>query len=307
MNILVTGATGFIGSRFIELAEQNLKEGDQLILLTSKKIKGHICILHQDYTFSTDDFMKAGIDRIDKIIHIGHFLREKHREILPVEGNMSTVRNTEYLLKHLPNVPKTFVYCSTMDVYGINRKELVDENSVLYAENPYAVSKIMIEMMLQEWADKYGVLLHILRLAHIYGPDDSRRYTIPVWLQAANLKQQIKLYTNPNMLRNCLYRDDCCNYMWKTIYLEEEVRIINLVSLKNYTMLEIAQRCKEISGNKDAILIKDEQENNRKDIGLGFKNNSLCEKYLGKEKYTLKEGLKKEWEYFSKMSIKEDL
>lgn len=297
MNILVTGSTGFIGSRFINMAKQNLKTEDKLILLTSREIEGYTCILHNNYTFCADDFINAGINHIDRVIHIGHFLSENHKNSLPAKGNLSAIKNTEYLIEHLPNIPQVFVYCSTMDVYGIHRHEQVDENSTLQADNPYTASKIMIEMLLQEWADKQGVLLHILRLAHIYGPCDLRNYTIPIWLQAAAQMQPIKLYANPNMLRNCLYRDDCCSFMYRALYLDEDIRIINLISRHTSTMLEIAQVCKEISGNLNEILLNMDKCDVKNEVGLGFKNNDLCRQYLGEEQYDLCRGLEREYQY----------
>ena len=94
MNILVTGATGFIGSRFIEMAEQYLEKGDQLVLLTSREIEGYKCILHQGYTFSANDFVAAGIEQIDKVIHIGHFIYQRHPGVYIAKGNLSSINNT---------------------------------------------------------------------------------------------------------------------------------------------------------------------------------------------------------------------
>ena len=42
MNILVTGASGFLGTAFIEyIRKENLFSADNVILLTSKKIEGY--------------------------------------------------------------------------------------------------------------------------------------------------------------------------------------------------------------------------------------------------------------------------
>lgn len=302
MNILITGATGFIGSRFIEMADAWLGKEDKLVLLSSKKIPDHICILHQNYAYDVDAFYKAGIDRIDKIIHVGHFIPERHSNIPPAKGNLSSIKNTEYLIEHLPNIPETFVYCSSMDVYGRDRKEEIDEESSLRADTPYAVSKIMTEMLLQEWARKYHVRLHILRLAHIYGPRDARIYSIPIWLRAVQKKEPIRLFANSDMYRNCVYIDDCCKALWAAANLEEDIEVINVVSKENYTMKELAGICREVSGNGYEIETVPCEPCMGRQYGIYFKNNSRCSRYLTELECDIWEGLKREFAYYEKIT-----
>ena len=61
MNILITGATGFVGSRMIQMKSQLFGKSDRLILLTSREIEGFDCILHKNYKFQKDDFLRKGI------------------------------------------------------------------------------------------------------------------------------------------------------------------------------------------------------------------------------------------------------
>jgi UDP-glucose 4-epimerase len=173
--------------------------------------------------------------------------------------------------------------------------EIVDESAKPIPDDPYAVSKLMIEMYLQEWAGKENVNLHILRLAHIYGPGDKRRYTIPIWLQEGMDGRAVRLTANPEMKRNCLYIDDCCKFIAKACYLQEEVPLINLVSDHTAAMLEIAETCNRVSGNPQDVRI---EPNGNEDAGLCFKNSELRQRYLGLEDYTLEEGLKREYEFY---------
>ena len=298
MNILVTGATGFIGRRFIEMAELQACDRDKLILLSSKETEGYTCILHENYSYDVSVFQRAGIDRIDKIIHIGHFVYSNHPDAPPAKGNLSSIKNTEYLITHLPNLPEIFVYCSSVDVYGTNRREELDEESTLQGDTPYAVSKIMTEMLLHEWACENHVKLHILRLAHIYGPRDARNYSIPAWLNAVRKNNPIRLYANPNMYRSCVYIDDCCKALWAALNLTEDIEVINVVAKKNYTMYEIARMCAEISGSEYEIETVFTQSEKEKQCGLRFKNNENCSQYLADMEYDMREGLKREFAYY---------
>lgn len=295
MNILITGATGFVGSRLLQMKNQLFDKRDRLILLTSKEIDGFDCILHKDYKYIKADFLRKDICQIDCVIYLGHFLQELHYEMSPTEGNISSINNIMHLIKNIPSTPKTFVYCSSMAVYGEHRNDFVDENSELHIENVYAASKYIIELYLREICIKNKINLHILRLSHIYGPGDKRRYTIPIWLQASSNYQSIMLYANPGQKRNCLYVDDCCRFIAKAAYLDEEADVINVVSEHNATMGEIAQLCKIISGNQRDILLEGDCSGN---MGLGFLNCDRRKRYLGDERYNLEEGLTIEYDYF---------
>lgn len=68
-------------------------------------------------------------------------------------------------------VPESFVFVSTIAVYGLTEGENIDESAPLKGESPYAKSKIMAEDFLQEWCKKNEVRLSILRLPLLCGPN----------------------------------------------------------------------------------------------------------------------------------------
>lgn len=302
MNILITGAGGFVGSRMRELSIGLLGDGDEMILFTSRKIENFRCVLHDNYQYNSSTFYTAGVDHVDAVIHMAHFLAECHEGERAAYGNLSSINNTLRLLESLPSVPRNFVYCSSMAVYGLNRLDDIDENSTCLGNGEvYGASKIIIERLLREWAAAKSVNLQILRLSHIYGPGDKRQYTIPIWLRAAARDEPIRLFTNPSMYRNCLYIDDCCRAILRAAYLQSDNGIINLVSSHNATMLEIAQLCREISGNSHEIEIKIDGIDLKKEVGLRFSNNEKYMRLLGHEEYDMRSGLEKEHEYYVNM------
>lgn len=66
-------------------------------------------------------------------------------------------------------VPKSFVFISTVAVYGCEFGELITEDHPLNGVSPYAKSKIQAEEYLTEWCKKYGVNLTILRPSLLAG------------------------------------------------------------------------------------------------------------------------------------------
>ena len=80
---------------------------------------------------------------------------------------------TKNLCKALEKVglPKSFIFISTLDVYGLTVGEGIDED---YPKNPtshYAISKLQAEEYLMKWAEEKNITLGILRPALMTGPN----------------------------------------------------------------------------------------------------------------------------------------
>ena len=66
-------------------------------------------------------------------------------------------------------IPQSFVFISTVAVYGCEFGELITEDHPLDGDTPYAKSKIMAEEFLQDWCKKHNVVLTILRPSLLAG------------------------------------------------------------------------------------------------------------------------------------------
>jgi len=264
MIVLVTGATGFVGGHLLKCAKERFSGTDvEFVILSSRPIEGFRCVLHKVYTFSADDFAKAGIDSVDAVIHLGAFAGQVPEVRYSASMNLTTVKNTEYLLGHLPNTPKVFIHCSSIDVYGrapgqeVFDKEVVetiDETRFPTPMNNYAMAKLFSEEIVLEWARKNNVLTHILRLGNQYGPGDKRRYFINVIIENAVAGKPLVLTAHPDMIRNYIFVDDTCNFILNSLSVREDVGPINLVSAYNPTMLEIVQTVSRLSSGRIDVI-----------------------------------------------------
>jgi nucleoside-diphosphate-sugar epimerase len=68
-------------------------------------------------------------------------------------------------------IPKSFIFISTVAVYGLDYGENITEDHPLNGKSPYALSKIQAEQFLQAWCEKYNVILSIIRPSLIAGPN----------------------------------------------------------------------------------------------------------------------------------------
>ncbi|MFI3240156.1 MAG: NAD-dependent epimerase/dehydratase family protein [Bacteroidales bacterium] len=66
-------------------------------------------------------------------------------------------------------VPESFIFISTVAVYGCEDGIMIDESHPLNGTTPYAKSKIMAEQYLTEWCSKHNVTLGIIRPSLIAG------------------------------------------------------------------------------------------------------------------------------------------
>ena len=66
-------------------------------------------------------------------------------------------------------VPNSFIFISTVSVYGIEKGEMITETQTLNANDSYGLSKIKAEEFLLEWGAKHSIKIIILRLPLILG------------------------------------------------------------------------------------------------------------------------------------------
>ena len=84
------------------------------------------------------------------------------------------VIGTKNLLEGLENssaLPKSFVFISSVAVYGLETGTNIDEDIPLLAKDPYGDSKIQAEMLVHDWSLRNNVICTILRLPLIAGPN----------------------------------------------------------------------------------------------------------------------------------------
>lgn len=257
MNILLTGATGFVGRTLLgKMASDSFFRDGKIILLTGKEIAGYPCVLHKNHTFTKSDFTKAGIDNIDVVIHLGSAV-PRIRDDYRIENGykfMTNVRNTVHLYENLPNIPKKFIYISSVDVYK-NDGEMISEQTPLASDTLYAASKIMCEQYLAEKAKTDGFILQILRLGQIYGiGEEVYSKIVSSFVRQIESGRQIKIFGNGEEFRSQLLVDDCCDCVLKAVFFDEPKGPVNLVSAQTVSIKDLAMMIYRITGKTPDVV-----------------------------------------------------
>ena len=161
MKILLTGASGFLGRHI----SSNLREINYTIIqLGIEKSCDIACDLSLDIPKLTSD--------IDIVIHAAGKAHVNPVTDLEKQSffdiNFHGTKNLCLALERT-KIPKTFIFISTVAVYGLESGENIDESKSLNGITPYALSKIQAEEFLKKWCLKNNVILGILRPSLIAG------------------------------------------------------------------------------------------------------------------------------------------
>lgn len=295
--VLVTGTSGFIGS--VLLDQLIAKFGSTNVLaLTSKPIDKCNYLLHNDYRFDPDFFIKSGYENIDTIIHAGAFTPKNENQANEYYKCTSNITNTEALLKaNIPNL-KRFIFLSTLDVYGVS--DVLTEESPVIPISLYGQSKVYCEKMIVSWARQYKILPQILRIGHVYGPGEEHyQKAIPVMMKKILNGEAIQIFGSGMDIRSFIYIDDVIQAIIKSIDLDLFDGPINVVGGNQISIKKLAEiLIKNAESNTDVEFVETINANQRDFIF----DNSKMKKYLLNEETDLVLGLKKEYNYMKNLS-----
>lgn len=159
-SLLFTGASGFLGSNVLPLLKE-IYEVDTLAL--DEKATYNINLVTDDIKLNK---------KYDVVLHAAgkaHVVpRTSEEEKLFYDINLEGTKKVCAALE-TTGIPKSFVFISTVAVYGCDIGEMITEEHPLDGTIPYAKSKLLAEQFLQEWCKKNNVILTILRPSLIAG------------------------------------------------------------------------------------------------------------------------------------------
>lgn len=176
MKILITGGTGFIGSR---LALRCLKSNDQVVVVGQQNTDaerqnkrliedngGNVVIGSVTDRTLLNDISKG----IDTVFHLAAAQHEANiSDKIFYDVNVTGTRNM--LEACIDSGVKRFVYGSTIGVYG-NQDGLIDELTPCNPDNIYGKSKLEAEKLVLSHKNQISLLS--IRISETYGPGDRR-------------------------------------------------------------------------------------------------------------------------------------
>lgn len=267
----VFGSTGFIGSRFCELYN------DEVVRVSREcNIPDNREVL---YLISTTDNYNVHTD-----LHID------------INTNLNKLMD---VLENCKNKDITFNFISSWFVYGEVYLLPAREECSCHPKGFYSITKLAAEQLLESFCKTFGIKYRILRLCNVYGPGDSKRSKKKNALQFLidEMKQNhdISLYYGGDFIRDYMHVDDVCKAIKLCIDKSSPNQIINIGSGNAYKFLDLINFVSKEIGYKGTIRtmeptdfhkivqVKDFYANVQKLNSLGF---NLA------QKISIEEGLK---------------
>ena len=253
--VLVTGATGFIGSFIIHsLMKKWADDGLDVKILAlvrnadrarqtygDYEAKGRLDFLVQDVCAPLPTDKKA-----DYIIHCASNAAPKEYSMYPVETMKTNFSGTLNLLDYAKAVDASgFLYVSTIEVYGTTRGvDKIDEDTygtidAMKVRSCYPLSKKGCETLCVSYSDEYGVPVKIGRLSYIFGPGmregDSK--IVAVFPKCIADGENIVMKSKGEQLRSYTYVTDAITALFTVLLDGESGEAYNIASTKCITTI----------------------------------------------------------------------
>lgn len=207
-SILVTGASGFVGSH---LVEQLILRKSKVITLTQKVTETLPKTINE--IGSVEDFEKLNnIIKKHKINIIFHLAAQPIVEVgqeNPIKTFEVNIKGTWNILEAARenNINKVII-ASTVHVYGDNPNVPFREEYFPQPSRPYETSKACADLLAQSFADTYNLPVEIPRFVNIYGPQDFNfSRLIPKVIKAILSGEQPEIW-DIGSVRDFLYIED---------------------------------------------------------------------------------------------------
>ena len=222
MRVVITGAAGFIGSRFAELllAEAEHLGYDDVVLLDALTYSGRRENMERALGLGAR-FVHGSINDaavVDQALAgahaVVHLAAESHvdRSITGAHDFFVTnVLGTQQLLEGARRAGVSrFVHVSTDEVYGSIPSGSWREDHLLEPNSPYSASKAGSDLAALAYHRTYGLAVMVTRCSNNYGPRQFPEKVIPLFVTNLMDGRSVPLYGDGLNVRDWLHVDDHC-------------------------------------------------------------------------------------------------
>lgn len=199
MNILITGANGFIGKN-LTAALKNIRDGKDTVHSAVREIN----IFEYD-TDTDEDLLYDYCKNADFIFHLAGVNRPK--EITEfADGNFGFTSKLLDILEKYKNTCPVMISSSIQAV----------------CDNPYGNSKKAAEGLLEDYSERTGAKVLIYRFPNVFGKWSRPNYNSVIATFCHNIARDLPITVNdPSAVINLAYIDDVTNELINAVYGNE--------------------------------------------------------------------------------------
>lgn len=264
--ILITGATGLIGSNLVNTIAYNSREKGLDIKLILPVRNTATAKEQFDWTDATILSYELGTELkmdvpVDYIVHLASPTSSKFFTEKPVDTMLANINGVKALLEWAVGHPvKKLISLSTMEVYGFPEKgHKVKETELgafetMNARNSYPIAKIACECLCNSFYKQFGVPAVTLRATQTFGPgvkyNDGRVFA--EFMRCAVEKKDIVLKSAGLTERSYLYTADVVSAILVSLLKAEPGQAYTVANPETYCSIKNMAKmvADEIAGGK---------------------------------------------------------
>jgi dTDP-glucose 4,6-dehydratase len=267
MQLLVTGAAGFIGSNFVHYWVERHPDDHvvALDLLTYAGNKANLDPVEQEIDFVEGDIADLELGRrlleqydVDAVVN---FAAESHNSLAVVDPRRffhTNVLGTQTLLDAAREVGglKRFHHVSTCEVYGdlaLDSDEQFTEESPYRPRTPYNASKAGADHAVRAYHETFGIPISITNCSNNYGPFQFPEKVIPLFVTNALDDQPLPMYASTQNKREWLHVRDHCRAIELVLESDRIGETYNVGSGLEASIEEIADLVLELIGKPESL------------------------------------------------------
>ncbi|MBU6514759.1 MAG: dTDP-glucose 4,6-dehydratase [Acidobacteriota bacterium] len=264
MRIVITGAAGFIGSRFVEmLLASPSSPYDDVVILDALTYSGRRENIEDSLRDPRVSFVHGSITDVavtDEVLRatqaVVHFAAESHvdRSITGARTFFETnVIGTQTLLESARrHGVERFVHVSTDEVYGSIPEGSWREDHLLEPNSPYSSSKAGSDLAALAYHRTYGLHVNVTRCSNNYGPRQFPEKVIPLFVTNLMDGRKVPLYGDGLNVRDWLHVDDHCRGIMLVLEGGRAGEIYNIGGGTELTNKELTYRLLQLCDKTDA-------------------------------------------------------
>ena len=264
-NILITGATGLIGSTLVDVLMSNPRR-DYSVYASGRNIERGQKRFEKYLSLDTFRFIRYDVMtslqsdvQFDYIIHAASNASPNTFFKNPVEIVKANILGVSNLIEYgMGHGMKRFLYVSSGEVYGEGDGRVMTEEYSGYVDclNPrscYPSSKRTAETLCVSYASEYGADVVIVRPCHVYGPNftesDNRVYA--QFIRNILHEEDIVLKSKGEQVRSWCYVVDCVSALLYVLLKGASGEAYNIADSNSVlTIRQLAEMLAEIGSRK---------------------------------------------------------
>ncbi len=306
--VLVTGGAGFLGSH---LCDALLENGHDVLCVDNfytgaKRNVAHLMgnpyfeLLRHDVTFPL-------YVEVDHIYNLACPASPIHYQFDPVQTTKTSVHGAINMLGLAKRTKARILQASTSEVYGDpevhpQREDYWGHVNPIGSRSCYDEGKRCAETLFFDYWRQHSLPIKVIRIFNTYGPrmhpNDGR--VVSNFIMQALRNEPITLFGDGSQTRSFCYVTDLIDGILRMMNSNEDlIGPINLGNPAEFTIRELAEAVKELTGSKSKLefhdLPSDDPQQRQPDI-------TLARKELGWEPgVQLTDGLRRTIEYFESL------